>query len=91
MVGERDVVEVIFEIIDVESRRAAVAALHALDPLAAAGDRGIVAVAPVGALGAIHRHHHDRGVVEVGIVVVVVLEGPAAGAYPPGASRPSRP
>ncbi len=40
MIGERNVVEIIFEIVDVEGGPAAVAALHALDPLAAAGDRG---------------------------------------------------
>ncbi len=80
MIGERNVVEIIFEIVDVEGGPAAIAALHALDPFAAAGDRDIIFRALRGAPRAIHRHHHDGGVVEVGIIGVVVLEGPAAGA-----------
>ena len=47
MIGERDVVEILFEIVDVEGGPAAIAALHALDPLAAARDRLVVFMAPV--------------------------------------------
>ena len=43
---------------------------------------------PAGAPRAIHRHHHDRGVVEVGIIGIVVLEGPAAGAHVRPLHRP---
>ena len=78
MVGERDVVEIIFEVVDVERGPAAIAALHALDPLAAARDRGIVFVAAGLPPRAIHRHDHDGGVVEIGIMGIVVLERPAA-------------
>src|SRR4030088_2496841 len=45
VIGERNIVEIIFEIVDVEGGPAAVAALHALTPFAAAGDRGIVFMA----------------------------------------------
>src|SRR5713226_10433228 len=78
MIGEGNIVEVIFEIVDVEGGPAAIAALHALDPFAATRDRGIVFMASGSAPRAIHRHDYDGGVVEVGIVGIVVLEGPAA-------------
>ena len=80
MIGERNVVEIIFEIVDIERGPTAIAALHALDPLAAASDRCVVFMALASAPRAIHCHHHHRGVVEIGIVGIVVLEGPAAGA-----------
>src|SRR5260221_181749 len=80
VIGERNVVEVIFEIVDVEGGPAAIATLHTLDPFAAAGDRNIVFLALAGAPGAIHGHHHHGGVVEVRVIGIVVLKGPAAGA-----------
>src|SRR5579862_9279029 len=42
MIGERNVVEVVIDVVDVESGPAAIAALQALDPLSAARDRRIV-------------------------------------------------
>src|SRR5271170_7174941 len=42
MIRERDVIEIVFEIVDVEGGPTAIAALHALDPLAAASDGGVV-------------------------------------------------
>src|SRR5438874_12084656 len=82
MIREWNIVQVVFEVVDVECGPATVTALHPLDPLLRAGDRGIVFLASAGAAGAIHRHHDDRGVIEVGIVVVVVLEGQAARELP---------
>ncbi len=78
VVGERDVVEVVFEVVDVEGGPAAVAALQALDPLAAARNRLHRSPWLPMPARAVHRHHHHGGVVEIGIVVVVVLERPAA-------------
>ena len=46
MVGERDVVEIVFEIVGIERGKATVSALHPLDPLAAACDRLVIFVAP---------------------------------------------
>src|SRR5258707_13955672 len=45
VIGVRNIVEIIFEIVDVEGGPAAITALHALDPFAAARDRGIVFMA----------------------------------------------
>src|SRR5258705_10625403 len=77
VIGEWNIVEIIFEIVDVEGGPAAIAALHALDPFAAARDRGIVFMAPGSVPRAIHRHYHNGGVVEVPIVGIFLLEGPA--------------
>src|SRR2546423_1614798 len=81
MIREWNIVQVVFEVVDVECGPATVTALHPLDPLLRAGDRGIVFLASAGAAGAIHRHPDDRGVIEGGIVVVVLFEG-----QPPGRS-----
>ncbi len=78
MVRERDVVEIVFKIVGIERRKAAVAALHALDPLAAARDRLVVFIAAIVAAYPVHRHDHDSGIIEIGIVGVGVLERPSA-------------
>ena len=78
MVGEGDVVEILVIVVGIEGAPGAILALHADDPLA--GARNGVAIKRLirNAVGAIHRHHHHRGVVDIGIVGVGVLEGPAA-------------
>ena len=78
MIGERDVVEIILEIVDVESSPASVAALHAFDPFAAARDRHVIFVASRLTALPIHRHHDHRGVIEIGVIGIVVLECPTA-------------
>ena len=78
MVGERNIVEVVVAVIDVERAPAAIPALHALDPFAPSRDRAVETIRAGRLLGAIHRHHDDGGVVEIGIVRVGVLEGPSA-------------
>ena len=88
VVGERNVVEIIFEIVDVEGGPAAVAALHALDPFAAARDRHIIVLGAGCAPHPIHRHDDHGGVVEIGIMRVVVLERPAAGPHVRALHRP---
>ncbi len=92
VVGERDVVEVVVGVVGVEGGETAVAALQALDPLAGPGDRlGVVRATLAGAeagLRPVHRHRHHGGIVEVGIMGVVVLERPAAGTHVRLAGRP---
>ncbi len=70
---------------------AAVAALQAENPFLGAGYRGIVATMPGRRLRTVHRHDDDRRVVEVGIIGIVVLEGPAAGAQAGPSGKPNRP
>ena len=63
-------------IVGIERAPATVAALHSLDPFQRSSDR----FGEGRAICAIHRHGHDGGVVEVGIISVFILERPAAGA-----------
>ena len=80
MVGERDVVQVEPIVVGVERAPAAVGALHAEEPAEPAllGGPRLVGVEPFDLL---EGHHDHRGVVEVRIEVVVVLERPAAGLH----------
>ena len=81
MIGERQIVEILLVVVGVERAPAAAPALHPLDPFAATSDRFDIARAIV-AGGTVHRHHHDRGVVGVGIEIVGILKRPAAGPEP---------
>src|SRR5205085_3785170 len=72
-VAEGDPVEPVARVVGVERAPAAVSGLHAGDP---------VERAPAGVLAGPERAQRERddgGVVEVGVVVVLVLEGPATG------------
>ena len=80
MVGEGYVVEIIIFVVGIEGAPGAVLALHADDPFASAGDRIAIVGTAGQVLHAIHRHRDDGGIVDIGIVRVGVLEGPAAGA-----------
>jgi len=89
---KRNVVEIIFEIINIEGAPAAVPAsacprsirgrersryrIHDRERRAGARSKAMT---------------NDRGVVEVGIIVIVVLEGPSRRGERRAASRPSRP
>src|SRR2546426_535337 len=77
VVGERDVVEVEALVVRIERRPASVLPLHAEEPAEAAllREPRRIGVEPVDLL---ERHEHHRGVIEVRIEVVVVLERPAA-------------
>ena len=82
-VAERDLVEPHCAVVHVEGAPAAVARLHPDEPLHAALDRGLLADAhPV------EGKREDGRVVDVGVVVVLVLEGPAAGSEVGPADRP---
>ena len=83
VIGERNVVEVVVDIVGIERRPAAIAALQALDPFDAARDGLIVGAAACAGLAprAVHRHDDDGGVVEIGVVRIAVLERPAAGTH----------
>src|SRR6185312_16943423 len=74
VIGERDVVQGIMRVVGVERAPAAVLALHADDPLAGAVDRLAVARA----VEAVEREADRGGVVDIGVMRVLVLEGPAA-------------
>ena len=79
MIGKRDIVEIIVFVIRIERAPSAVFALHPQNPFACHGNRRTEVALRVQALRAIHRHHHHRRVVDIGIVRIGVLEGPAAG------------
>ena len=81
MVGERDVVEEFAGIVGIERAPAAVARLQALDPFAGAGDRRVEGSRRAFLLRALHAHDDDGGVVEIGIMRIGILEGPAAGPH----------
>ena len=65
-------------VVAVERAPAAVAILHAEQPLNAAANGGFHALF-VGKFHALQRHQHKSGVVHVGIKIVAEFKGPAAG------------
>ena len=80
MIGERNVVEVIIFVLGIERAPSPIGTLHSQNPCARRLNRLTeIPVVPVHALGAVHCHHHDRRVVNVGIMGIRVLERPAAG------------
>jgi hypothetical protein len=81
VVGKRDVVEVVIHIVDIEGCPAAVVALHAFDPFDTSFNGHIVAWTYPCPARTVHRHDHNRGVVEVGIMWICILKGPTARAY----------
>ena len=91
MIGEGNVVQEIIGVVGVERAPAAVAAIAAPRPIRAPASN--VAASPRG-LAARPRRPPDPwpsphgGVVDVGIMGVGVLEGPAAGAHVAAAARP---
>ena len=78
VIGERDIVEILVVVVGVEGAPAAIAALHADDPFA--GTRNGILISPPipEPVGTIHRHNHNRGIVDIRVIGVVVLEGPSA-------------
>src|SRR5262249_7972232 len=77
--------QIVMRVVGIEGAPTAIAALHADDPLGCALDRRPIALA----VAAIERHDNDRGVVEIGIMRVLILEGPAAGADAGALLRPA--
>src|SRR5262245_65120547 len=88
MISERNVVEIVVNIIDIESGPATIGTLQALHPLDRARDRLVVTVAGACPACAVHRHDNDGCVVEVGIMWIGVLERPAARSNIRAACRP---
>src|SRR5262245_2221529 len=78
MVGKGNVVEIIVDIVYVESRPSPVAALHALDPFHAALDGMIIARPRPDPAGTVHRHDNDGRVIEIRIMRIGILKSPAA-------------
>ena len=77
MVGERNVIQIEPIVVGVERCPAAVEALHAEHPAEPTLFHRARAI-EVEALHLLERHQHDRAVVDVGVVRVVVLERPRA-------------
>ena len=77
MIGERQIVEIVLVVIRIERAPAAIVTLQAFDPFAGAG-YGLIVRAAAPARRPVHRHDNNCGIVEVRVIVVVVLEGPAA-------------
>ena len=80
VIGEGDVVEVVMGVVSIKGAPAAALALHANGPVRRALD-GLVGARRRGAGGtamAVHGQHHHGGVIHIGVMRVLVLEGPAA-------------
>src|SRR6267142_954743 len=75
VVCKRNVAEELFVVIAVKRAPAAVAVLHAEQPLDSTAYGAFPALG-VGILHALERHQHKRGVVDVGIKITAKLEGP---------------
>src|ERR1700722_5565134 len=78
VIGERNIAEEAAIIVAVECAPAAVAILHAQEPLNAAASCGFHALG-IGEFHAVQGHQDERGVVHVGIKIVAKFKGPAAG------------
>ena len=79
MIGKGNVVEVGIGIVGIEGTPAATPALQPLHPLIARAEIArVVTRRNACLLRPVHRHRHHAGVVQVGIMVVAVLEGPAS-------------
>src|SRR5450432_1188988 len=78
VIGERNVAQKSAVVVAVESAPAAVAILHAEEPLKAAANGGFHARG-VGKFHTLEGHEDERSVVDVGIKIVAEFEGPAAG------------
>ena len=81
MIGERNIVEVQVVVVGIEGAPAAVATLQAADPFTPAVDRRLEPLVAKTALRPVHRHDHDGGVIEVGVMRVGILERPSAGTH----------
>src|ERR1700730_15556632 len=75
MIGEWDVVEVLMRVVRIECSPPTTATLHSHNPFSRPLDRN----ADLACRCPIHCHHHNRGVVDIGVVRIGVLKGPAAG------------
>src|SRR5262245_673309 len=78
MVGKGNVVEIVIDIVYVESRPPPVTALQALDPFHAALDGVVIARPRPDPAGTVHRHDNDGRVIEIRIVRIGILKSPAA-------------
>ncbi len=74
MVGERNIVETVLGVFGIEGAPAAILALHAQNPPRGTLDGATMATR----IGSVQRHDDDGGVVHIRVVVVFVLERPAA-------------
>ena len=77
VVGKGNVAKKAAIVVAVKRAPAAIAILHAQEPLNPAPNRAFHALR-IGMLHALERHQHERGVVHVGIKIVAEFERPAA-------------
>src|SRR5450432_2282439 len=78
VIGERNVAQESAVVVAIESAPAAIAILHAEEPLQAAANCGFHARG-IGEFHALEGHEDESGVVDVGIKIVAEFKGPAAG------------
>ena len=78
MIGEGNIVEIVVNVVDVERRPTAVAALQTFDPFDGTFNSLVVAVAGSRPACAIHCHNDHRGIIEIRIVRVGILKCPTA-------------
>ncbi len=84
MIGERNLVEVVIRVVGVEGCIAAVARLHAVNPLGSP----LYALPIAIVAGLQHRPGYHRRIVDVGVVIVAELKRPATAAHARTAVRP---
>ena len=73
MIGKGDIIEIIMGIIGVKGGKSAVFRAHAPDPLGRRLNRLAIALW----IGETHRPPDHRGIIQIGIIGIGVLEGPA--------------
>src|SRR6266481_4289496 len=78
VIGERNVAENLFVVVAVEGAPAAIAILHAKQPLNPAADGGFHALG-LREFHALQSHEDKGGVVDIGIKIIAEFEDPAAG------------
>src|SRR5262249_25069682 len=78
MVGERNIVEIVINIVDIESGPAAIAALQAPHPFGSARNSLVIPPACPDPASTVHRHDDHGCVVKIGIMRIGILEGPTA-------------
>src|SRR5262245_59270340 len=76
MVGERNIVEIVINIVDIERGPAAIAALQAPHPFDSARNGLVIPPACPNPAGTVHRHDDHGCIVEIGIMRIGILEGP---------------
>src|SRR5438046_2457477 len=75
MMEERDMIQVIMRIIGIERSPSAISALHPEDPIS----RPINRLSISGSVETVESKTNRGSIVEIGVIRVIILKGPAAG------------